>query len=256
MYINGKGTYDDIIKNIETIQEKTNKRVMARAIIDPDLEDISLAHLKRDLYEKGVDVVSIEFPWVKDSDDMSLNEEKLSKIIKNIREYGYEFISSIKKDDYSIIGLAPFSKTLKDLINRTNVASSRACCAGASSMAITVNGDLYPCHTFVGHEEFRMGSLTEGITNKNINDIFRNYSADTVEQCKKCEIQYNCTRRCPADSFLFNGDIYKPNEFRCKLQKEFFKTTMYIYYELSKMKDKKRMVQIMYNKLNEYNKNM
>lgn len=38
----------------------------------------------------------------------------------------------------------------------------RGCGAGCEYVAITPDGDIYPCHQFVGREEYRMGNVRSG----------------------------------------------------------------------------------------------
>lgn len=38
------------------------------------------------------------------------------------------------------------------------------CGSGTEYLAVTPWGDFYPCHQFVGQEEFLMGNVDEGIT--------------------------------------------------------------------------------------------
>lgn len=38
----------------------------------------------------------------------------------------------------------------------------RGCGAGCEYVAITPDGDIYPCHQFVGKEEYRMGNVFDG----------------------------------------------------------------------------------------------
>ena len=42
------------------------------------------------------------------------------------------------------------------------------CGSGTEYLAVTPWGDLYPCHQFVGQEEFLMGNVEEGITRPDI----------------------------------------------------------------------------------------
>ena len=47
------------------------------------------------------------------------------------------------------------------------------CGSGTEYLAVTPWGDLYPCHQFVGQEEFLMGNVDEGITKPEIADEFQ-----------------------------------------------------------------------------------
>ncbi len=40
-------------------------------------------------------------------------------------------------------------------------------------LAVTPWGDFYPCHQFVGNEDFLMGNVDDGIVREDIRDIWR-----------------------------------------------------------------------------------
>ena len=47
------------------------------------------------------------------------------------------------------------------------------CGSGTEYLAVTPWGDFYPCHQFVGQEEFLMGNVDEGITKPEIAEEFQ-----------------------------------------------------------------------------------
>ncbi len=47
------------------------------------------------------------------------------------------------------------------------------CGAGSEYLAVTPEGDLYPCHQFVGEEGFRIGDVFNGIKNTSLRDEFK-----------------------------------------------------------------------------------
>lgn len=47
------------------------------------------------------------------------------------------------------------------------------CGSGTEYLAVTPWGDLYPCHQFVGNEDFLMGNVWDGVKNTNLQDEFK-----------------------------------------------------------------------------------
>ena len=60
------------------------------------------------------------------------------------------------------------------------------CGSGTEYMAVTPWGDLYPCHQFVGEEEYKLGDIWNGVTNDNLREEFRSCNAYAREDCKDC----------------------------------------------------------------------
>jgi uncharacterized protein len=244
---NGDGSYDTIMGNIIENNDLINN-VLVRTILNPFDEKASLVDIMRNLTKNGLNKVSIEFPWVEKKQNSALNQKAVDIMKGSIRDYGYNYIQSVKNSDFSLIGLQPFSKIISNLLNKKLSMHSHSCSIGCSSVAISVDGEIFPCHSFVGMPEYKMGDLKDGIVNQNLKNTFLSYSADTIDACRKCPIKYLCSRRCAADSFFFNKSIYSPNMYRCELQKEMFKTSIYIYNELKKLPNQKRIIKLLYNK--------
>lgn len=58
------------------------------------------------------------------------------------------------------------------------------CGSGCEYLAVTPWGDFYPCHQFVGNEEFIMGNVDEGITRTDIRDEFKACNVYSKDKCK------------------------------------------------------------------------
>nr|WP_245301154.1 SPASM domain-containing protein [Thermoanaerobacterium butyriciformans] len=95
-----------------------------------------------------------------------------------------------------------------------------ACGAGYECLAVSPEGDIYPCHQFVGQEEFIIGNINDGITNVELKDKFKNNNIFAKEECKNCWAKLFCSGGCHANAYFTNKDISKPNEIACILQKK------------------------------------
>lgn len=95
-----------------------------------------------------------------------------------------------------------------------------ACGAGSEYFAISPEGDLYPCHQFVGEEDFLVGNVFDGITNHKLGETLSNTSVLTKDDCKKCWAKLFCSGGCHANAFFSNGSIDKPNSISCALQRK------------------------------------
>ena len=94
------------------------------------------------------------------------------------------------------------------------------CGSGTEYLAVTPWGDLYPCHQFVGQEEFLMGNVDEGITHTEIADEFRGCSVYSKESCKNCFARFYCSGGCMANSYKFNHSINDTYEVSCEMERE------------------------------------
>lgn len=93
------------------------------------------------------------------------------------------------------------------------------CGAGRDYVAVTPEGDIYPCHQFVGQEGFKMGDVNEGINNHQIKAMFDSANLLNKEECQSCWAKYFCGGGCHANAYNFNGTIMEPHSISCELEK-------------------------------------
>ena len=94
------------------------------------------------------------------------------------------------------------------------------CGTGTEYLAVTPEGDLYPCHQFVGMEEFKMGDVYTGVVNTDIRDEFEQCSVYSKPKCKECWAKFYCSGGCIANSYNFHNDIRDVYEIGCQLQRK------------------------------------
>lgn len=96
----------------------------------------------------------------------------------------------------------------------------RGCGAGVEYAAITPEGDVYPCHQFVGHEQFRMGSVLDGgEPDARIAEQFAGCHVYNKPACAQCWAKYYCSGGCAANAFKTNGDILSPHKLSCEIER-------------------------------------
>lgn len=111
----------------------------------------------------------------------------------------------------------------------------RGCGAGHEYMAIVPNGDIYPCHQFVGRDGYVLGNVFEGLKNFDIPREFRNTHVFTKPTCAKCWAKFFCSGGCHANNETFGGSIKELYELGCKLQKKRIECAIMIQAELDEM---------------------
>lgn len=96
----------------------------------------------------------------------------------------------------------------------------RGCGAGQEYLAITPNGDIYPCHQLVGVAEFWLGNLDTGIVKPEITKNFAQVNILTKPECRECWARFYCSGGCYANSHAFSGEISGNYPVGCSLQKK------------------------------------
>ncbi|NLM06507.1 MAG: thioether cross-link-forming SCIFF peptide maturase [Tissierellia bacterium] len=214
--VNDKGSYDLIAKKIQKFVEKRgDKDYYVRGTFTSENLDFGkdVEHFK----DLGFKSVSIE-PVVADPrEPYAIRDEHLDQVLKEYGDFSREYIKMKKSDpDFS------FFHFEIDLDNGPCVIKrASGCGAGSEYLAVTPEGDLFPCHQFVGEDGFSMGNVFDGIKNEKLREKFQAVNVYSKEECKDCWARYYCSGGCHANSYhANNGDFTKVYELGCKMGKK------------------------------------
>lgn len=94
------------------------------------------------------------------------------------------------------------------------------CGAGTEYIAVTPDGDIYPCHQFVGEDGFKMGNVLEGTFDEAMQRPFQGCNVRTKAACRTCWAKYFCSGGCAANAWKYNHDICIPEEITCAFERK------------------------------------
>ncbi|WMM26834.1 thioether cross-link-forming SCIFF peptide maturase [Tissierella sp. MB52-C2] len=213
--INGEGSYDIILPKFKKMVEKRgDKDYYIRGTFTSNNIDFSKDAL--DFYNNGFKKISIEPVVTPEEMDYALREEHLDAVLNEYEELSKEYIN-IKRNDKDFY----FFHFMIDL-NQGPCIVKRAvgCGAGSEYMAVTPEGDLYPCHQFVGENEFKMGNVFDGVENTDLRDKFKNANVYNKEECRKCWARFYCSGGCHANSYHAHNDLKRSYSLGCEMEKK------------------------------------
>jgi uncharacterized protein len=168
------------------------------------------------LVDLGFKQISVEPVVARPEDSYALRDEDVPKIMEEYDKLA-KFIIERRKTSEAV----NFFHFMIDLSGGPCVAKRLSGCgSGTEYLAVTPWGDLYPCHQFVGNEDFLMGNVDEGITRTDIRDEFKTCNVYAKEKCKKCFAKFYCSGGCAANSYNFHGNINDAYDLGCELQRK------------------------------------
>ncbi len=91
------------------------------------------------------------------------------------------------------------------------------CGSGTEYMAVTPWGDLYPCHQFVGEEDFKLGDIWNGVTNKEKQQEFAGCNVYAHTECRDCWARLYCSGGCAANAYHSTGSVTGVYRYGCEL---------------------------------------
>jgi uncharacterized protein len=105
------------------------------------------------------------------------------------------------------------------------------CGATRAVTSISVTGELYPCHRFVGMRNWVIGDVRTGVVRRRHADVLRGYFALRA-QCERCWAVDLCELRCPWYFAQDDGSVRPPEDWRCRIARENLARVVRLYAEL------------------------
>ncbi|MBL4935143.1 thioether cross-link-forming SCIFF peptide maturase [Clostridium sp. YIM B02515] len=212
----GSGSYDKILPKIKQMVDKRDKSKQYYVRGTFTRENTDFYEDVKHFADLGFKEVSVEPVVLPQEHELSLRKEDLPTIFEQYDKL-YEFLLKKNAEDNEF-RFYHFNIDLKGgpcVYKRIS-----GCGAGHEYVAITPNGDVYPCHQFVGNEAFKMGTIFENSLDMNISDNFKKAHIYNKPKCKDCWARFYCSGGCQANNYNFNGDIHVPYDLGCDMQKK------------------------------------
>jgi len=197
--IRGKGVFDKVMKNIESIRDISNKELILMFTLG-SYNYNNLNEMLEFAETSKVDGVIIErfVPWGRGVllKDQYLKKGEWHRVIEAIIQF--------TKLDYSPVELLPY-KAYHIVFKRTIELKGALCNLGNESMALMPNGDVYPCRRFptrignIMQDDFKEILLRLKILKKNIIENLKG-------KCANCKIE-GCWG-CRAIAYALSSDFY------------------------------------------------
>ena len=210
--LDGKGSYDIIVPHFQNfVKKRGNKEYYMRGTFTRNNLDFTndIFHM----LDLGFTELSMEPVVSKPDTDYALREEDLDKIYEQYEILAKEMIKRRREGK-------PFTfyHYMIDLTGGPCIYKRiTGCGSGTEYLAVSPNGDFYPCHQFVGEKEFLMGNVNEGITNTKLRDEFKLCNVYSRKECENCWAKLYCSGGCSANSYHTTGSIQGVYEYGCKL---------------------------------------
>ncbi|MDD6919886.1 MAG: thioether cross-link-forming SCIFF peptide maturase [Eubacteriales bacterium] len=212
----GKGTYDLVIdKFINYLKTRGDKEYYIRG---------TYTGFNKDFFEDIIDIANRGFkelamePVVTSPDnDYALTMEDIEQLKDNYDKLSLEMIRRYEEGN-----LFNFYHYSVDFEGGPCISKRiSGCGVGTEYVAITPEGEIYPCHQFVGDKDYLIGNIKEiDFIDKKRIEPFRYCNVYTREECRDCFAKLYCSGGCSANAYHQNGNINSVCEFSCELHKK------------------------------------
>ena len=214
--VGGNGSYDKIVPKFKKLVENRNgKDYYVRGTFTS--QNLDFAADVEHIRSLGFDQVSVEPVVLDKNDPLAINPEHLPRIFEEYQTLTNNMADLQKKGEFF-----NFFHFMIDLEQGPCVVKRvKGCGCGTEYVAITPDGDIFPCHRFAGMDDFKLGNVLDNFeTKQELVDYFKKSTVLNKPECEKCWAKYYCSGGCAANNFNCHGDILKPHEVSCEMERK------------------------------------
>ncbi len=179
------------------------------------------------LWENGFENVSIEEAIAPSKSSLSFKLSDLETYEEQYSELTKEYLNRIT------FGNGKYLHHIDHFLGIVNNIdlSIKACGAGGGYLGVAPNGDIYPCHMFVGNNKYLIGNVG-GNLNNSVRDKVFSINRTNITKCKSCWARCFCTGHCMAISECILGKVDTPWDIMCEFNKIRIKYAIWLYDSL------------------------
>ena len=213
--VDGTGCYDRIVEKYKDLAEKRNyDNYYVRGTFTKYNLDFSndVFHLN----DLGFDQISVEPVVCDHCENYAITEKDLPAVFREYERLAQLMLINRKKGKHF-----NFFHFMLDLDQGPcAIKRLRGCGSGNEYVAVTTEGDIYPCHQFAGIPEYLMGNIHTGEFNTEMKNRFAQAHIYNKEDCRKCWAKFYCSGGCNANNHIYAGDILTSHKLSCEIQKK------------------------------------
>ena len=217
---NGKGCYDIIVPKYKKLVEGRVNEGRTDYYVRGTFTKYNLDFAEDVLHiaSLGFDQLSVEPVSAPLEADYAISEQDFPEIFAQ-----YDRIYDVMAEGVEKTGRKPFNffHFMIDLDQGPcAVKRLRGCGCGNEYVAVTPDGEIYPCHQFVGMKEWLMGSVISDEIDTDKQKYFAKTHIYNKEGCADCWARFYCSGGCNANAYIYEHSMEVPYKIQCELTKK------------------------------------
>ena len=213
--VDGTGSYDTILPKFKKVAESRNQdKYYVRGTFTR--ENLDFCEDVIHLADEGFKQISVEPVVAAKGTGYDIRKEDLPYLFEEYEKLAKEYVERDKAGKWF-----NFFHFMIDLTQGPCIVKRLSGCgSGSEYLAITPEGDIYPCHQFVGMKDFNMGNVLEKTFDTSIQKEFGQCNVYTKNECRNCWAKFYCSGGCLANAHQFNGTINSVYDIGCELERK------------------------------------
>ncbi|MBD3160917.1 MAG: SPASM domain-containing protein [Candidatus Eisenbacteria bacterium] len=228
----GGGSFDLVARNARRIVRRARWEGQVKLRCTLNHEFHSGREARRSLSELGTDEIGVgsAIEPASHGTEYDLTRDDLTELI---REGDEEFLEVAE----TLLGgrMPRYSQFLRAFTVVHKPSRSKIGCGVCrNDLTADVDGNLYPCHRYVGMDQYVIGNITDGVDQNRV----RSYYEDLLEihdsVCSRCWARYMCGGHCPWLRARTDGSHRRPRGWECSTTKGYLEKYIGLYTLLSR----------------------
>ncbi len=218
IFPNGRGSFESVDRNIKRMLEETGRPTALECVYSPSHfeQGYSMVDTHKYLVERyGISSIILHPVQAISSDTLPHRPATMARyraaMYDLALEYGrYLMLAALRTD------VPAHARAALTSIVSARKSADAHCGLAIHTITVKANGDLTPCYTLIGHEQFSMGNIKNHDERKfrKVVQIFKGNLKSQNPICANCSILKTC-HSCPGDMHTTNGSIDAPVSSTC-----------------------------------------
>lgn len=102
------------------------------------------------------------------------------------------------------------------------------CGAGLEYLAVTPEGEIYPCHRLIGDPDFLLGHVGQPGLKEEVRQLFARSQLPAKTDCLQCWARFFCGGGCYASAYARNGKLASPDPVSCAMHRKRIECALYL----------------------------
>lgn len=226
-YLDGRNTYSDVLGNlkklVKTREDERYGHLVVRPTITAEMIDY-INEIYADLRLIGCKEISFSLVSASEEAEYAIKKDDIPKLKEEYLKMIDNYYEELKRG----VSYNKFFEGLLARIEEEN-SSTEFCDCGKRYIAISVEGNIFPCEGFLGIDAFQMGSILDG---KILTEWKRPENVCENKKCCNCWAKYLCGGSCYHEAWMRTGSINERDELICETYKIAIECALRLYVKL------------------------
>ena len=215
-YASGKGSYDIVVPKIKKLLTAL-PNISGHAVLVGDNDPKLIKDAMQEVGFAEVSVMPASRSLFSQDTDKKTAVRDTQALLEAIEQEADTWLALVQNKDSDGLKILK-NKSILDralVLLLHNSKRHHACGAGRGLVGISVSGDVYLCHRFVGKEEYKLGNVFE---DNLFREEYQKSPAAENDVCSACFARYYCAGGCRHDNVSSCGSMTAPSEDMCRLR--------------------------------------